>query len=174
MEKANKGKIIILVAAAFIVIAVLFMFSSLIDFSKKRKSDSTVMPEATGTTERIENGIVVEQTFTNTTETITQVGIVFVRIQYLEGPNMVLELYDGNTLLARSKYPIYLIEDEHRTYIVPDSPLSGMKGKNLTIKIYAENKEDTGFAVLVSENENAEYRFGNVSKKGSLCFSVTE
>ena len=174
MEKANKGKIIILVAAAFIVIAVLFMFSSFIDFSKKRKTDSTVMPEATGTTERIENGVVVEQTFTNTTDTITEVGIVFVRIQYLEGTDMILELYDGNKLLARSSYPIHMIEDEHRTYIVPDSPLSGMKRKNLTIKIYSKDKTDTGFAILVSENENAEYKFGNVSKNGSLCFSVTE
>jgi len=174
MKKANTGKIITLLAAAFVVIAVIFMFPSFIDFSKKRKSDSTIMPEATGTTERIENGIVVEQTFTNTTDTITQVGIVFVRIQYLEGTDMVLELYDGNALLARSSYPIHLIEDEHRTYIVPSNSLSGMKNKNLTIKIYSKDKEDTGFAVLVSENEDAEYRFGNTSIKGSLCFSVTE
>ena len=175
MENKRKNSIFIIIGAAvFVVVAVGLMVFRGIDFSKKKTSDSTVMPEATGTTERIENGAVIEQTFRNSTDTISEVGIVFYRIKYLEGVNMFLELYEGNTLLASSIYPVHMIEGEHRTYIVPYSALTGMKDKELTIKVYAEDKRDTGLAIMISEKENATYKYDGVSKKGSLCFSVTE
>ena len=173
-NKGKKSALILIAAAVFVVLAIGLMFFRGIDFSKKKTSDSTVMPEATGTTERIENGIAVEQTFTNSTDTISEVGVVFYRIKYLEGVNMIMELYEGNNLLASSTYPVHMIEGEHRTYIVPNTVLTGMKGKELTIKIYAEDKRDTGLSIMISDKENATYRFGNVNKNGSLCFSVTE
>ena len=175
MKKETKKTTLVLIAAiVFVVLAVGFMFFRGINFTKNKTTDSTVMPEATGTTERIENGIIVEQTFTNSTDSISEIGVVFYRIKYLEGVNMILELYEGNNLLATSTYPVHMIEGEHRTYIVPNSVLTGMKGKKLTIKIYGEDKRDTGLAIMISEKEKATYRFGNVNKNGSLCFSVTE
>ena len=118
----KKDLIIISITAVFVIGVFVLMFGgSTFDFSKKRKSDSTVMPVATTTTERIDENITVEQSFVNTTDTISEVGVVFYRIQYLEGVNMVLELYDGSKLLASSVYPVHMIEGEHRTYIVPEN-----------------------------------------------------
>ena len=174
MKITDKNKMIIGITCIFILVSIWFMFGRGFDFSKKRNSDSTVMPEATTTTEAIDNGIVVEQSFINTTDTISEIGVVFYRIQYLEGVNMVMELYDGNKLLASSIYPVHMIEGEHRTYIVPNSTLTGMKNKDLKIRVFAEQNEYTGLSILVSEKENASYKFGNSMKNGSLCFSVTE
>ena len=65
MEKNKKTTtIIIIVAVVFVLLGFLFMFGGNIfngmGSSKIRKNDSTVMPEATGTTEAINDGFIVE------------------------------------------------------------------------------------------------------------------
>ena len=175
MENKKLQKIIIIVAAVFVLVSLFFMFGKTLFSSKTaRNSDSTVMPEATGTTNEIRATTVVQQDFVCSTDTISKVGIVFVRDKYIEGVHLALELYDGNKLLASSTVNVAKIEEQHRTYIEPSSKLSGMKNKTLTIKIYPVEKEDTGMMIMMSNKVNSNYLFGNKTIKGSLCFSVTE
>ena len=176
MEKNKKTWIIIVIAALFIVAGTLFMFDgNIINFgSKIRKTDSTVMPEATGTTEAINDGHAVEQTYANTTETISNVGIVFYRVSLLDNADLVIELLDGNKILARKIIPASEISSEHRTFIDPDASLSGMKNKELTIRIYSKNDNDTGLTVMINNKANSTYLFNGKCQKGTLCFSVNE
>ena len=71
------------------------------------------------------------------------------------------------------KYKIEGIEDQHRTYLKPNEIISGVAGKELTLKIYPETKNDTGMAIMMQENNNTTFKFGNKEVKGTLCFSVS-
>ena len=178
MKNRRTQKIVIIVTAVFIVGALLFMFGgNLFNGSgsgKARKTDSTVMPEATGTTNEIRKTTVVSQDFTNTTDTISAVGVVFVRSAYMENVYLNIDLLDGSKVLASTTVNVKNIEEQHRTYVTPASRLTGMKGKTLTLKIYPSEKEDTGIKIMMSDAVDSAFKFGNVTYEGSLCFSVTE
>ncbi len=176
MKNRKIEKIIIAVTAVFVLAAILLMFGGNIFSGKEnvRKTDSTLMPEATGTTNEIKKSIVVEQDFINTTDTVEKVGIVFSRLAYIEGPDLAIELLEGNNVLASNTIDIGKVEDQHRTYVEPSSRLSGMKNKKLTIRIYPLEKEDTGLVIMMNKDADATFRFGNKTIKGTLCFSVNE
>lgn len=136
--------------------------------------DITTMPDATKATDMISKNVTVKQDFVCTTDSINNIGIVFTRLQYVEGVNLILELLEGNTSLAKTIIPVTDVEDQHRVYIEPNGILKDVNGKTLTIKIYSENKENTGLGLMVSENVDTNYYFNNKKQKGSICFSVVE
>lgn len=168
--------IVLVVTAAFVVLTTLLFFGRNIfnGSSDARRSDSTIMPSANDTTSEIKKGIVIEQDFINTTDSISNVAIVFSRLSYKEGIDLAIELWDGNDLLAASTYKIAQIEDQHRTYLEPSSVLSGLKNKELTLKIYPVQQEDTGLVVMMDKDMDTTFRFGNKTIKGTLCFAITE
>ena len=175
MENKGKTKLFIIIAALFVVASFIFMFGrTAFTGSSIRKTDSTVMPEATGTTEAINDGYVVKQTYVNTTETISNIGIVFYRVTLLENVDLVIELLDGDKTLVRKVIPASEVSSEHRTFIDPDSVLSGMKDKELTLKIYSKDDSDTGLTVMVNNKAKSTYSFNGKNEKGTLCFSVNE
>ncbi len=176
MKNKKLEKIVIALTAVFVIAAILLMFGGNF-FSNKgdiRKTDSTVMPTATETTNEIKKSVVIEQDFVNTTDTISKVGIVFSRLAYKEGIDLAIELLDGNTVLAGNTYNVAGIEEQHRTYVEPASKLTGMSGKKLTLRIYPADKEDTGLVVMMDGNADSTFCFGSKTIKGTLCFSVTE
>ena len=176
MKNKKLEKIIIIVTSVFIIITLFLMFGGNLfeNRSNARKENSTLMPEATDITAEIKAKTVVEQEFVNTTDTISSLGIVFSRYVYLEGVHITIELRDGNNVIASRTVNVADIEDQHRTFVEPTSVLTGMKGKNLTLRIYSADKEDTGMKIMMSENSDSTFKFGNVSVKGTLCFSITE
>ena len=177
MKNKKLEKIIIVVTAVFIICAIMFMFGGSIfsgNGGEARNTDSTVMPEATGTTNEIKKNVVIEQTFVNTTNTISKVGIVFTRLVYKEGIDLAIELADGKNVLASTIVNAAKIEEQHRTYVEPASALTGMANKKLTIRIYPITKEDTGLVVMMNKDADSSFKFDNKTIKGTLCFSVTE
>ena len=169
------GPLIILIAV-FVIAATAFMFKDVLfkDSSGIRNDDSTVMPEATGTCNQIKSGIVIEQDFVCSTSSIKEVGIVFSRLAYVEGIPMKLELLENKNMLAETVIDSGAIEDQHRSYIRPDSALEGTKNKKLTIRITPMKEEDTGLVIMMNKNADASFRFGNKTVKGTLCFSISE
>ena len=176
MKNKKLEKIIIAVTALFIIVTILAMFGgNFFSSGAKRKSDSTVMPEANDITSEIKGSTVVEQSFVNTTDTISKVGIVFSRYTYLEDIHITMELLEGNAVLASTNVNVAKIEDQHRTYIEPAAVLTGMKDKTLTIRIYSAEKEDTGMKIMMARtNDGSSFKFGRITVDGTLCFSVTE
>lgn len=171
MNKNKKTKLIIVLATLFVVAGFVFMFGNGL---KTRKSDSTIMPEATGTTEPLNDGVIITQNFVNTTDTISSLGIVFYRITYYEDVHLIIELLDGDNILASKRIDVSKVEDYHRTFVEPSKKLTGMKDKTLTIRIYCEEVADTGLVVMMSDKVNSNYQYNGKSEKGSLCFSVNE
>ena len=175
MKNKKTEKIVIIVTALFVVVSILLVFGKNIFSSSSsiRKTDSTIMPEASDTTNEIKKNIVIEQDFINSTETISKIGIVFSRLSYKEGVDLAIELWNGTQLLASGSYKISEIEDQHRTFL--DTPsLSDMKNKKLTLKIYPLQEEDTGLVIMMDKNAKASFRFGNKTIKGTLCFAISE
>lgn len=176
MNNKKTQKIVVIAAAIFVIIGFLIMFGNGFNFggSSIRKTDTTVMPDATAVTERISDNVMVEQTFQCTTDSIRKLGVVFSRIQYLEGPNMVIELLDGNTTLGSTVIRVELIEEQHRIFIEPNIPITGVKDKNLTLRIYGQEGKDTGLALMYAEIGGSSFKFDNKNIKGTICFYVEE
>ena len=181
MKNGNKEKIIIAVVAVFVLLSVWFMFGRNIGGNSNtnsnnqiRKNDSTQMPTANNTTSEITKSITVKQNFVNTADTISKVGVVFIKNYSIDNVNIVIELREGNNVLAKSVIDTNAVEAQHRTYVEPSSALTGMKNKNLTLVIYSEKKIDTGLAIMIDDSADSTYSFGSKTCPGTLCFSVTE
>ncbi len=176
MENRKLEKIVVIVTSVFVLVSILLVFGKNIfqNSSDIRKTDSTIMPEASGTTNEIKGSVVIEQDFINSSDSISRIGIVFNRLTYKEGIDLAMELLDGDSVLASNVYNIASLEEQHRTYIEPASKLSGMRNKKLTIRIYPVTKEDTGLVIMMNKDADASFRFGGKTIKGTLCFSVTE
>ena len=176
MERRKLEKIVIIAAALFVIAGFWFMFGDrmLPKSSGSRRSDSTVMPEANSTTGVIEKGYVVEQNFVCTCRTISRIGVVFVKDEYLDGVPVTIELLQGSKTLAKNTYDVSEIAEQHRTYVIPEETLTGTSGKEYTLRIYSISDANTGIKVLINDKEDCSFRFARKSFSGSLCFSVTE
>ncbi len=176
MKNKKLMGVLIFLIAVFVITAIAFMFKDVLfkNSSGIRNDDSTVMPEATGTCNEIKSGIIVEQDFICSTDSIGKVGIVFSRLSAIGGIPMKLELLENETILGEVTVDSGEILDQHRTYITPAGVLDGMKNKKLTIRITPMKQEDTGLVIMMNKNADASFRFGNKTIKGTLCFSISE
>ena len=164
--------ILIVVVAALVIGSCIFMFRI---SPIKVKTGNREMPEANGSTDEITQGIVIDQSFENITEDIKEIAVVFNRLYYLdENCDVNIELLDGEQVLVSKTYDADSIEGSHRTYLYPNEPLSGLVGKQLTLRIYSPTTWGTGLSVMVQNDaSNSTYTFGNKTKKGTICFSIT-
>lgn len=171
MSKKTRN-ILIVIVAGLVIGSCIFMF---IISPPKVKEGNREMPEATSETDEITNGVIVEQKFTNTTEDIKELAIVFSRHYDLgENVDMIIELLDGSNILTSTSINCDDIEAEHRTYVKPNKTISGFVGKELTLKIYTSSSAGTGLALKMnSDDKNSSFVFGNETVKGTLCFSIT-
>ena len=163
-------KILLIVVAALVLGSCIFMFTiSPINLKKGNRE----MPEATAMTNEITSGVVVEQKFKNITDNINEIAIVFTRLYEQEDCSLVIELLDGNDVLAMNVVYGPDVKGDHRTYAYPNAPITGYVGKELTLRIHSDTTAGTGLAVMVNEKENTTYNFGENIKKGTICFSIT-
>ena len=140
----------------------------------KVKSGNREMPDADGQTDEILHDMSVEQRFTNSTEDITEVAVVFNRAYYLyDEAEIVVELLDGNKVLAQNVINADDVPGDHRTYINIDNPISGMVGKVLTLKIYTTSTAGTGLSLMMNSKANESFLFGDKKINGTICFSIT-
>lgn len=169
-NKARKIAIIAVTILAAGSLAFMFIISPL-----KIREGNRKMPTANSQSDHITSETVVQQTFVNRTEDISEVAIVFNRLYELgEDVYMVIELLDGNNVLASEKIVSDSIEGSHRTYLKPTNPISGYVGKELTLKIYTTSTAGTGLSLMIDTNDkSSSFLFGNQTVNGTICFSVT-
>lgn len=162
-------KLVIIFAGILAVVGCVSMF---ILSPIGQKTGNIEIPDADGSTAEILSGITVEQKFQNITENITEIAVVFDRAYYLyDEANMIIELADGNNVLAKDTYSADNIPGSHRTYLKPNAPINGYVGKELTIRIYTDSTAGTGLS-LMTTNKGGSYKFGDQKVNGSICFSV--
>ena len=176
MKNKKLEKLIIAFTAVFVLLSLWYMFGDDLFVSKSdaRKGDSTSMPEATGTTDEIKDGAVVEQNFICSVNSISEVGIVFGRDYTISGVRLTIELLQKGKTVAINSYDVSQIGDQHRTFVTPPEPLTGTKNKEFTIRIYTISDEETGLRLLYNAQNDSSFLFGKNKINGTLCFSVTE
>ena len=177
MKKENIKKIVVALCIALIVGSFIFMFGGNIGSGSGIKTVTNgdmTMPEANAITDEVKKNTIVEQKFKYSPDTISEVAIVFTRKYYLEDVKIKIELLDGNKVLASNSYKVAELEDQHRTYLKPDKKITGVAGKELTLRIIPESKIDTGMAIMMQENKKSSFKFGNKEIQGTLCFSISE
>ena len=178
MKRFNREKIAIILILLFVIAAVLFMFGgnffSHSETKKEPERDYTVMPDANSVTDEITNGVKVEQNFVSSVDSISEIAIVFSRLYYVEDVELVIELLDGNEIIAENTYKVEEIEDQHRTFLTPASPISGIINKELKLRIYSADKSDTGLAIMMNDSTGKFFSFDKKNVKGTLCFSISE
>ena len=172
MEK--KKKTLLIFCTAFVLIGFLFMFHDRIpkNVIPDIVSEDRKMPDANAVTQEITGSISVEQDFFNTTDCITQLAVVFTRL-YDSDAVIVVELDDGNTVLLQKAVKCSDVKDQHRLFVEAEEPVKDAINKELTLKIYSQNASDTGLALMMQENDDSVFRFGNTEMKGTICFSIS-
>lgn len=164
--------ILIAVVAVLVLGSCIFMFAiSPISVKKGNRE----MPDADSQTGEILSGIVVRQDFNNITDNINEIAIVFSRDYYLEeNTNIIIELLNDSEVLIHSELNADDIEGNHRTYLKPASPISGLVGKDLTLKISTDSTAGTGLSIMCNNSDNSsKYTYGDNVVNGTLCFSIT-
>lgn len=171
--------VLIAVAVIIALLSCIFMFSISPVFDRTGSSSSInrEMPTADGITEELAKGVVVEQSFKNTTDNIKEIAVVFSRLYFLDEDDkevpVKIELLDGNSILAETSVASNDIPDQHRVYISIAEPITGYVGKELTLKVYENIGSDTGVALMrCGDAPNSSYRFGNKKMAGTICFSI--
>lgn len=185
MKNKSKEKTVIIVAIVFVLAGFLFMFRGSI-FSgylfkgfSFGKNDITKMPEADGTTAEISKNTTITQTFKCNVDSIDNIALVFSRLYYLNEiekeediPFITIELKDGDEILMSDKFRVDCIEDQHRTFISSDKPISGLKDKELTIVVNNESNLDTGLVLMSKKDKKCSYTYNGMDVVGTLCFVV--
>lgn len=175
MDRKKIEKILLIGAVVFIVLGFAIMFGKNIfngEPSNNTKIDVLTIPEATGTSSEIIKNSYIQQTFTCSVDEVENIAIVFYRLYQADGVDVVIELLDGNTSLVKQSIAVDKVKSQHRSYVTPASKLTGLKGKNLTLKVYPSKASDTGLAIMVNKDVRTTYQYGIKSVNGSLCFAL--
>ena len=180
MKNKKTEKILIIALIAFIVAAFLFMFKDSIfkGSNKISKTGITTMPEADGCTSEIFRDTTISQTFTCTVDGISDIAVVFTRLYYLDDvedaelPYISISLMCEDETLMSTMVRIDKIEEQHRTFLESSEPISGLKGKELTLVIHNESYTNTGLALMSNTENMGQFEYNGMKVIGTLCFVV--
>ena len=166
--------IIIGALAVFVLAVTLMMFSDEINVpgSSDAAKGGSEMIEANAVSDEITKGTVVSQTFKCSEDTVSKAALVFTKLYNLEDTYITVELLNGNTTVLKQDVNVEDIPDQHRLF-VKGTAVSGLKGKELTLKIYPASDSDTGVALMINDSVKSSFSFGNKKINGSICFSVS-
>lgn len=173
MTKENLKRIFISIILIYTALVVSFYFLGGDQIRYRVSSGNMVMPDATAVTDEITAGKIISQDFVNEIEHIEKLEIVFTKF-YRDASGIIsVSLYDGNKALVRNTMKLYDVPEQSRIYLIPEEPLSGLKGKTLTLKIYTTAKPNHGVAVMMRRDWPGTINMNGTDVPGSLCFSVT-
>lgn len=174
MTSKNLKKVFIITLIVYAACVALFYFSSIEQLHFKASKGNIAMPEADAITDEIISGRAVSQSFINEAEYINEIDFVFTKFYRDANGLMTIFLYDGNTVLTRRVIKLEDIPEQSRVSLTFENPLTGLKGKTLTINIYSTAKANHGVAAMMRKDVSGSYiTVGNSRIKGTLCFSLS-
>lgn len=168
--------VLIVICVVLVFAGAIFMFGG--NINKKQEIDisessNREMPTADAITGEITEDTIVEQKFINTTDNIVEIATVFTKTYISKHCYLTIELLDGETSLVKESILVEDIPDQHRVYVRPSSPITGVLGKELTLRMYSDPKSDTGLELMICTSEDTSFNFGKKEIKGTICFSIT-
>lgn len=177
MSKQNLRKIFAIAFAIYTVFAVSFYFLAGDQLRYKKVEESNPIIEADSVTREISRGVIVTQKFIVPVDNLEKVSIVFTKM-YREGSgDLMISLNDGIDVLYLQKYDIAKdVPEQHRLYLELSEPLTGYKGKELTLRIYSHARPNEGVSVMMNRQNapaGSSVKVGGETIKGTLCFSIS-
>lgn len=179
MSKNKIKKIYLCILAIYVALVTSFYFIAGDRLWYTEANEKIKMLDADSITDEINIDNRLTQTFVSTVDRINQFEFVFTK-GYQEGSGKVtIVILEKNSILAKQTLNIKDVPEQHRVYVVPESPIDNANGKELTIKIYSSAEEGEGLSAMMNSTsvnssvtifDNVE----NVSKtvQGTLCFAV--
>ena len=173
MSSKNLKKIFISIALIYTALVVSFYFLGGDQIRYRASRGNIEMPDANAVTDEIIAGKIITQDFVNQIEHIEKMEIVFTKF-YRDASGIIsVSLYDGNKALARNTMKLSEVPEQSRVYLIPEEPLSDLKGKTLTIKIYTTAKTNHGVAGMMRKGNLGHINMNGTMVDGTLCFSLT-
>ena len=173
MSSKNLKKIFISIALIYTALVVSFYFLGGDQIRYRASAGNIEMPDANAVTDEIIAGKIISQDFVNKIEHIEKMEIVFTKFYRDSSGIISVSLYDGNTALVRNTMKLSEVPEQSRVYLIPEEPLTGLKGKTLTIKIYTTAKVNHGVAAMMRKDNTGHVNMNGTDVAGTLCFSLT-
>ena len=178
MKNRKLDVAVIAVAMVFILASLLFMFKDRIHLPSGKMDESSIrhMPEADSVSDELVNGVIIEQSFDNDIDAIKNVAVVFTKYDREAHGQVTFELLEGGTILFSKIIDIRSISEQHRVFFTPNSSLTGMSGKKLTIRLYADSSIGGGVGLMIrtADSGNSVIRINSRNIRGTICFSINE
>ena len=176
MKKENLRKVFIISFLVYAVFAVVFYFLSGDQLRYRVSQDGISIMEADAVSPEITRGVTISQEFINPIDNIDEISLVFTKL-YRDGQGLLsIDLLDGEELLYRKVFDVAKIPEQHRVFLTPEKPITGMNGKKLTLKIYSNSSYNQGVSAMMNKNKTIQgfsIFADNEKLDGTLCFSVS-
>ena len=177
MTKGNLRKVFLISIIIYTAFAVSLYFLAGDQLRYRKVEDNNAIIEADTVTTEISRGVVVSQDFICPVDNIESVSVVFTKL-YREGKGTLsVCLVDGTNVLYLQKYDISKdVPEQHRLYLEPEEPVSGYKGKVLTLRMFSDAKPYDGVSAMMNIGnapEGSTIKINNKAIDGTLCFSVS-
>ena len=168
--KNNKTMFVIVFCIVFIVAGFLLMFKGNLF---RNKSSYEKMPEANAITGELSSNTSITQNFVCELDTIDSIALVFTKINEIDEEKTVLivELLDGSNVLLSQEYDTDKIEDQHRTIL--SGGVSGLKGRELTLRISNTSNLNSGLALMMQDNDYNYFSYNQSRINGTICFNIS-
>ena len=174
MNKEKIRKIFALIMAAYVALVTCFYFLAEDQLRYETSNKNIPLMEADTVTDELKKDTVIQQDFVNEMDNLEQVSIVFTKFYRETKGDLVIELLEGDKLLAQRKIDISQVRDQHRAEVLNET-IYDVAGKKLTLKIYAESSGDSGIAIMMNKNDvphDVHFMIDNKYIRGSLCFTT--
>lgn len=145
---------------------------------RQSRGDMTMQGAESGTVELIQ-GAMIEQTFTTKIQRLQTVSVQWGTYYRANAGTVTMELWnegDGSLLLSQG-YDVAAIEEGGTTALTADTPLEGLYGVPLLLRIYADSQPGSAVSPLMNQSIPAAEGFAlslnGTAATGTLCFSAS-
>ncbi|MBQ2582890.1 MAG: ABC transporter permease, partial [Erysipelotrichaceae bacterium] len=173
MTKDNLKKVFIIAFLIYTVFSVSFYFLGGDQLKYRSSRGNIAMPEADFATDEIIAGTTLTQPFVNRVEDIDELSVSFAKLYKNAQGKITVYLYNDEEVLMKKTVDLSEMDEKGTVTLVPNQPITGLKGRMLAIKIYASSKADEGVVALASrETPDSRFMFNGEMVEGTLCFSL--
>lgn len=163
---------------AYWLLIVAFFFLAGDQLHLRQSRGELSLPTAESGTVELTQGAVVEQTFTVKIQRLQTVSVQWGTYYRPNAGTVTMELWnaDNESLLLSQSYDAAAITENGLTTLTAETPLEGLYGVPLLLKIYADSQSGSAASPLMNQSVPAEegfaLLFNGAAVTGTLCFSV--
>ena len=176
MKNKKTERIVMAIAAVFVLLCLCFVFRNNIPNSSNKKATEREMPVADDVSVELVKGVMISQEFENDIDTIENIAIVFTKFYREAHGKVTFQLLNENGIIFSQSLDASEIPEQHRVFFTPLNPLTNLSGRTLTIRIFAESEDNDGVAIMIKTEgvSDTKIRTNDSEIDGTLCFRIND